>query len=299
MSKLLNQAKKSAKEGRVADQTAEGPAFERELAPEGKWPARFIGYVETGNRKGGAWKGKQKPDTRKAWLYFKLLAKKLAKEVEVEGKGKVTIYPIVRAMVDVKVGEKANLTKLFKKMAAGDDYTHIAEMLGQAFLVKVTHNDNGKEGADHRVYENIRTEDEGWTVYPPMREVYDEDEDETVMKPVNVPDVDEEELMLLLWDDPTPEQWDSIEGRPYTYKDGETEHTFDGGYIQYVCVNQAIDFKGSPLETMLSGGELPDMTPEVLDDDLGGHDGEPTGGSENPTDGVEDEDMGLDDLDGL
>jgi hypothetical protein len=265
---LLNQVNKSVEKGRVQDQTEEKSGFEREIIPENKlgYPARFVGYIEVGDRDGGEWQGKKKPNVRKAYLFFQLLSKKLRKEIEVDGETKV-VYPVQRVMVDVKTGEKANLTKLFKRMSAGRDLTHIAQMLGEAFKVGIVHShkkdDNGKVLA---TYENSRTKDDGWLVFPPMATRMDEETGEEEQVPMRVAEATEP-MRLLLWDDPTPEQWDSIKGRPYEYGKGDTKKTFEGGFYQYLCVHEALDFAGSPLEAMLSGNELPDMSVTDPEDD--------------------------------
>ena len=210
---LLNQVNKSVKAGNVQDQTEDKGGFERELIPENKngWPARFIGYVEVGDRDGGEWQGKKKPNVRKAYVFFQLLSKKLAREIELEGGEKKTVYPIQRIQVDVKTGEKANLTKLFNKMRAGRDITHVAQMLGDPFKIGIVHyekkDDSGKVLA---TYENSKTKDDGWLVFEPNTIKTDEDGEETIV-PLKVPEA-REPLRLLLWDDPTPEQWESIKG---------------------------------------------------------------------------------------
>jgi hypothetical protein len=288
---LLNQVNKSVEKGRVADQTEDKGGFEREVIPENKlgYPARFIGYVEVGDRDGGEWQGKKKPNVRKAYLFFQLLSKKLRKEVEVDGETKV-VYPVHRIMVDVKVGEKANLTKLFKRMAAGRELTHIAQMLGEAFKVGIVHS-HKKEGEKIvATYENSRTPDDGWLVFPPMRVQVDPETDEEEHVPMKVMEPTEA-LRLLLWDDPTPEQWDSIKGRPFEYGKGDNKETFDGGFYQYLCVHEALDFAGSPLEAMLSGGELPDMDPDPIDDEDSDAipDEAPAADEDDPLAGLDDE----------
>lgn len=263
MSTLLNQAKKSVKEAKVHDQTEEGPAFVYEPTPEGRHRARFIGYVELGMRDGGEWKGKKKPDVLKAYLYYELYGKKVEKIIEVDGVEK-TINPIHREMIDVKVGEKANMTKLFKKMVAGrDGITHIAQMLEEPFLLSISHNEVEKDGKK-RIYENIKTKDDGYTLSAPIIETMD-DEGETTVKKIKVPD-QIAPTRLLLWEDPTVEQWDSI------FVDGEYEREVDGktitvskNFVQNDILSEAKDFEGSPLEALLAGKEMPDLG--VVDDE--------------------------------
>lgn len=304
---LLGQVKKSVENNRVQDQTEDKGGFERKIIPEHPgYPARFVGYIEVGDRDGGEYQGKKKADTRKAYAFFQLLSKSLGEEIEVDGEKK-TIYPIHREMLDVKQGEKANLTKLFNRMANGRQLTHIAEMLGEPFRVGIKHKVVG-EGKDQRTYENARTPDDGWLIRAPLMEVEDPETGELVVKTMKVPEA-REPLKLLLWDDPTPEQWDSIKGREYKYKEGKgesaVEKTFAGGYYQYMCVTQALDFAGSPLEAMLAGGSLPDMS--VVDDldgdgipeDLGGDLDDTPETPDEPIGDAGAEDLGTDDFEDL
>ena len=300
MNALLGQVNKSVENKRVQDQTEEKSGFTREPIPESKgYPSRFIGYVEVGDRKSADYQGQKKPNARKAYLYFQLLSKKVAQEIEVDGVKK-TIYPIHREMVDVKTGEKANLTKLFKRMAAGRSHlTHIAQMLGEPFKTGIAHNVKG-EGADKKIYENARTKDDGWLISPPVVEVLDDDGEPTT-KVLNVAEA-RDPIRLLLWDDPSPEQWESIKMRPYQYGEGDNKKTFDGGHLQFECINNALDFEGSALQAMLAGSVLPDM--DVVDSSDSGDSLEDTGDIPDETEGTSEtvgdadaEDLGLSDID--
>lgn len=268
MNKLLNQVTKSVKDKRLTDQNEEKGGFTREIIPEGVYPARFVGWVEIGNRDGGEWKGKKKPPVRKAYAQFEILSKKLAQEIEVNGVKKV-IYPVHREMMDVKTGEKANLTKLFRKMAAGrKDLVHIAQMLEEPFRIKFVHNTKEANGDKPEVtYANIRTKDDGWLVMPPTFEKVDEESGES--KTVKLKVMEQTiETSLLLWDDPTEEQWASIfiDGtRTKKDKDG-SETEVSKNWLQEVCMNEALDFEGSPLHAMLGATELPDMTADEVDE---------------------------------
>lgn len=265
---LKDQAKKSVKENKLSDQNEEKGGFDRVIVPEGTYPARFVGWVEVGDRDGGEYQGKKKPNTRKAYAYFELLSKKLAQEIEVGGVKK-TIYPVHREMLDVKTGEKANLTKLFKRMAAGRSLMHIVEMLEEPFRVRIVHFTKG-EGKDAKTYANIRDKDLGWLVFPPTFEKVNEETGESEIKTLNVPK-QTVETQLLLWDDPSEEQWASIfiaGDRQKKNHDG-TETTVSKNWLQQSCINEALDFEGSPLQALLAGKELPSF--EVVDDE----DGEP------------------------
>jgi len=61
-------------------------------------------------------------------------------------------------------------------------------------------------------------------------------------------------LRLLLWDQPTTEQWDSvfIDGTRTVKRDG-IEVQESKNWLQQDIVENALDFGGSPLEIMLNG----------------------------------------------
>lgn len=261
-SKLLAGIKSSVKNEKVIDQTIDtGGGFERIVTPKGTYPSRLVGYVEVGLRKGGSYQGKDKPDYQQAWLFFELLGKKLAREIG-EGDEKRTIYPVHLERIAIKNGDRANFTKLLKKMDYGRGNTHMGLMLGEGFRVGIVHKVDAKD--DKKIWANIKN-DEGYLVSGPFVEVVDDETGESTTKKVRVPEQTVAERALL-WDDPTMDQWESIfiDGS-YTKKaDDGTEEEVSKNYIQEACLS-AEDFEGSPLQALLASQEM--TLPDTIDDD--------------------------------
>ena len=247
---LLDQAKKAVKENRLKDQTADTGSFEYEIPAAGPTAARFVGYVEIGNRPQKEFQGKPKPDCMEAFLFFELNSKKHARTVG-EGDDERTFFPVHRERVQVKAGERANFVKLLKKMAYGRDITHMASMLGDAFLIRGVHNTSG-EGDKKKTYFNIRTKDDGYLVSAPMYNANKDPLGEEDMQPLPVPEPTEP-IKLLLWDDPTPEQWQSIfmDGERTVKDEDGNEVTRSKNWMQEDIIENATNFSGSPLEALI------------------------------------------------
>lgn len=251
---LLAQANKSVKDNKLKDQTADTGSFDYEPPAAGPTAARFVGYVEIGKRPQKEYQGKAKSDCMEAFLFFELLSKKHAKEVG-EGDDKRIIYPVHRERVQVKAGDRANFVKLLKKMAYGRDIQHMALMLGEAFLVKGVHNVSG-EGDKKKTYYNIRTKEDGYLVGAPVYNANKDPLGDEDMQPLPVPEPTQP-IKLLLWDDPTVEQWQSIfiDGtRTVKEKDAdgnEVEVEKSKNWMQEDIIENATDFEGSALQALL------------------------------------------------
>lgn len=235
----------------LEDQNEVQAGFEREVTPAGPTPARFIGYVELGKRKQRPYQGKEKPDAPMVRLTFELNGKKHRNSFEKDG---VTqeFTNTISVTIAKKMSDKAVFWKLFKRMVAGrDGITHMAQMLGEGFMITVVHNEAEKDGK-RVVYANIRDAEGTWTVGAPYMTVPDED-GEPVTKAVPVPEVTKP-LQCLLWDNPSKEMWDSIfiDGT-YTKKDGDKEVEVSKNWLQEDIVANATDFIGSPLEEIVAG----------------------------------------------
>lgn len=251
---LMSQVKDLAKDNRLTDQTEDtGGTFERVTAPAGRAAARFVSYVELGLRPGGEYKGEAKPAAREARLVFELSGKKHEREVG-EGENKRTIRNTIGFKIAIKSGERANFTKLMKKMIAGrDGITHMAQMLGEGFLVDVKHRESEKDGKKV-VYANLK-DSEGYHIGAPAVSAVEEDGITMTTKVLSVPEP-LADLQLLLWDNPSQEQWDSL------YIDGTRTQKVNGqevevskNWLQELCM-EALDFAESPLAMLVNGGEL-------------------------------------------
>jgi hypothetical protein len=267
---LINQAREATT--KLEDQTKvqSGGDFEYEAPAAGPTPARFVGYVELGKRKQRAYQGKEKPDAEEVMLFFELNGKKHVREVEIEGEKK-TFTNLLRVRVTKKLNEKAGFTKLFNKMLYGrDGITHMAQMLGEGFLVTVIQNEVEKDGKK-RVYANLKDKDGNWQIAAPMYQTDPLDPD--TLQPLPVPEATIP-VKLLLWGGPTKEQWESIfvDGTR-TVKDAKGNETeVSKNWLQEDIVQNAVDFEGSPLQAMLGGladltlEEEPQDSPEVAEE---------------------------------
>lgn len=256
------------------DQTAEGGGgYTRELPAEGSTVGRLIEYIEIGARKQKPFKGKAKPNCREVRLTFELLtnsAKRTdVKTIEVDGQP-VEIADQIRVKIPIKKGDRSSYTKLLKKMIYGrEGIVHMAQMLGQAFLLKIVH--NKPEGSD-TTYANIRTAGESgeWQVSAPRFQKDPMDDESWV--DLKVRDA-VSPLRIFIYDHPTKESWDSlfIDGTRTVKNEDGTESEVSKNWIQESIV-QAEDFHGSALEAFLAGiGGLSiagDNEPS-LDDDNG------------------------------
>ena len=237
---LLNQAAAAAEH---QDQTEAPASFEYETPPAGYTTARFVGYVEVGKQKQRAFEGVEKPDAATVRLTFELNGPKHINEYEHDGEKKVR-YNVIRTSVTLSTHEKAGFAKLFKKMKAGrEDIKHMAQMLGEGFLIMVTHS-KSKDGK--KTYANIK-DDGVWGVGAPC--TTDPITNETTI--LKVPEATQP-IQFLLWASPTKEQWDSvfIDGSYEKEVDGVTQ-TISKNFIQNQCL-EASNFVGSPLEAMLA-----------------------------------------------
>lgn len=294
-------AAEKAKKGKVAEHDSEGGgSFEYTPPAAGSCVARLVSYVEIGNHPQKPYNGQEKPPAPEAIFQFELLGKKHAKEIEVTAedgtKTKKIVYPIITERMAIKSGPRAGYTKLFEAMKYGrSDIIFAGQFVGEAFILTIIHNDNGKEGKEKRVYANIKDNSGNWKVSAPVR-VNEEGETEPLKAPAATV-----EPRALFWDDPDMDQWNSlyIPGS-YTRKVDGKETEVSKNWMQETC-RKALNFEGSPLETLLATveGDLP----SVAGDDEGGdespvEDDEPDLGGSAPDEGEKapsDEDSGSED----
>lgn len=245
---LLQQAQTSV----LPDQTKAPAQFERTIPPEGLTTARFVGYVEMG-KVPNMYEGKEKGTQLKGKLIFELNGPKHMRETD-DGKVSTLYYEDI----GIKTGEKASFRKLFMAMRGGrDSITHMAQMLGEPFLIRITHSKGKGDKADV-TYANIRNAEGVWGVMPPVVE----DPVTGEVRNIAVPEVTQPYKMLL-WSNPSKEQWDSL------FIDGTYEKEVAGvtkeiskNWLQNAIMKEALDFSTSPLHDLLSG--LGDLT---LDED--------------------------------
>lgn len=204
------------------------------LYPAGYAFGRFVRYIEFGMHP-QEYQGKAKDPALEYRLGFALFGEGYQNE---DGSpGFISTY-------DMKISnnEKAGTKIIFDKMNWKGQAKHFAQMLGEAFLVKIEHKDVKDQPGKKRSVLNLKE------TLPPI--------DVVSKQPYQIPQVDDDLLDLFLWSHPTKEAWDAM------FIEGTNDAGKSKNFLQEKCL-QAIDFPGSPLEQLLRGtGSLP--TPDQL-----------------------------------
>lgn len=205
---------------------------------EGFVRLRFVGYIETGKRE-SEYKGVKKiADT--AELIFELSGPKHMPR-ETDGGEKIPLR--ITEKVKLSLNEKARFFQLFSEMNYDKDATHIAELLGKAFVGKIEHNKKTISGKEV-VFANLRD------IRAPFVDIVDLESGDTNKQPVNV-DPPLTELKLFLWDFATPEMWDSLyipgEYDEKKDKDGKVTHPARSKNVIQLKITEALNWKGNPV----------------------------------------------------
>lgn len=245
-----------------------GSGFKREYPVPGKHMCRFIEYVELGKQARKPGKYGQKPPVDQVRLVFELVGKKAFKEITVNGETKLIGFP-VRIQVNKTQSPKGDFHKVFTQLDAGRGKKHMAQMLGEAFVVQITAVDkdgNVLTGKEDDYQSRVKylncfsgTPDAKlWGFSAPLHE----DPETGDIKRIQVPAATQE-LRCFLWNVPTFEMWQSI------YIDGEYESKAEDGSVTKRSKNivqeiimRAVNWEGSPMHTMLAKDG---MLPEQLD----------------------------------
>lgn len=245
------------KAAEIEDQSKETKGFERTLPVPGLRGCRFIEYIELGKH---AMKGPSKfgtkPPADKVRLTFELLGKNDIEEITV-GETTKKVGKRVSITVNKSLSAKSDFKKIMNVLDRGRGKQHMAQMLGEAFLVKVAVVDaegnlctpeNKKEGKYINLFSGT-PDSKNWTFAAPMIE----DPETGDVKPVKVMPATSP-LKIFLWDNPTVETWDSlfIDGtREVKDKDGNVTQQ-SKNFIQETILS-AVNYEGSALQTMLVG----------------------------------------------
>ncbi len=250
---LMDQARASTN-----DQT-KTTVFENDIPPAGKTFARFVGYVEVGKRPQKAFQGKPKADCREARFTFELNGPKHCREVEIEGEMK-QITNVIGIKMTIKTAENSGFIKLFGKMTYGrDGIENFPQMLGEGFLIDIVHAPGKDRDGKDVTYANMKDADYNYLIGAPQMSNPATNELMTFDIPeMTIP------LRLLLWDQPTNEQWQSvfIDGTRTVKRDG-LEVQESKNWLQQDIVENALDFAGSPLEIMLNGVDGLEMPGDI------------------------------------
>lgn len=155
----------------------------------------------------------------------------------------------------LSVNSRARYYKLFLKMRdEREEITHMAEMLGEAFLIRIKHREYEVDTAgkkEKRIAVDTYNKDSGWQITPPyiLKDIMDENDEPTgeqEKKNVTVSDPIGE-MRLFIWDLADKEQWDSLYIEP---GDGDTSKN----HIQELIVS-AKNFIGSTAEAAAKGSD--------------------------------------------
>lgn len=234
--------------------TPEQGDFEYKIPEAGITVGRFIEYIELGKQPQRAYKGEAKPPYDEVRLTFELNhPDKNQKEIEVEGVGKKKIAEYISFKLTKKLGDKASYKQLFNKMARGrPEIKHMAQMLGEPFLLTVFHNESG-EGDKKKVYANLHDgkDPKTWGIDGPFAVDALAGTKTDISSKIPAP---LQPLRVFLWNHPTKDTWDSL------YIDGTREAKDDKGNVTQVSKNwlqelilSAKNFGGSPLQIMING----------------------------------------------
>ncbi|QWY83419.1 hypothetical protein [Rhizobium phage RHph_X3_9] len=248
MTKELSVAELAALAGELEDQTEEQASMEFDnTPPEGVTVGRLIEYIELGKHPQKPYQGKAKPDADMVRLTFELLGPDNIIEFEKDGV-KMQAGQLVSIRMKKSLSDKASFKKLFKKLQYGrEDKKHIAQMLGEAFIITIYHNKVNKDGKE-RLYVNLHKDGEFGIGAPfavdPISKVKTAYDIKAHTQP----------LRLFLWDRPQKNLWDSL------FIDGTKEVKKEDGTVEHVSKNwlqelilSAKNINGSPLHVLLSG----------------------------------------------
>lgn len=244
-----------AAEAEDQSEVTSGGDFNDDPPPEGLTVMRLIEYIELGKQKQKPWQGKAKPDAEEVRVTFELLhPTKNITEYEVEGVKKKT-GQLLSLKMRKSTSENAKFRKLFLKLQYGrTDKKHIAQMLGEAFVVTIFHN-KSEDGS--KVYANMNPKGGEYTIAAPYKvdAITNEKQMYDILPPTKP-------LRLFVWGSPTRGTWDSlfIDGtKEVTAADG-TKTEVSKNWLQETVLG-ASNFRGSPLDLLLNG-----VTDEMLNE---------------------------------
>ncbi len=242
----LNKVKALASQAAEIEDQTETTTFEASIPPAGPTVARFTGYIDLGKQP-RTYQGKAKPPADSLLLFFDLLAPKNIHEATAESPAwcdKITVK------ITKSTNEKAGFKKLFTKMTYGRaDIKHMAQMLGEAYILDVAHEvSKGKDGKE-RTFVSIKDASKEWTIRSPflVDPITGGRTDVPVPPPMSP-------LKVFIWDLADKETWDSlfIDGVWENKKADGSVETRSKNWIQETIL-KAQDLPGSPLEAVVKG----------------------------------------------
>jgi hypothetical protein len=268
-----------AKVKETGEDMTKAQAFtEAEPYPEGTHRARFVGYIEIGKQK-AKYQGKDKIENQVV-LIFELSGPRIKPRED----GQPNLM-VLRAM-NKSLSEKAGFFKVFQRLNYAGKATHIAELLGEGYLVKLHHRKYKANDGTERTAVEMRKKGEPYDIMAPRVEDVDTGE----WKPISV-EAPKAPIRCFLWDYADKAQWDSIfiEGTWEERKNdkGEVTKPARSKNVYQNSIKLATNFNGSPIHALLAAGgqaiDIPDAE-SGLDND-GPHDDDdatPSGSTAKP-----------------
>lgn len=200
------------------------------LYPEGYAYARLTEYVEIGDVV-QEFNGEAKSPAPHMYLGFAIWGAGYQNEDGTPGR--ITTYDL-----SLSNNGKAKAFKLFKRMNWRSTATNFAQMLGDAFVLKIAHHTAKAPGSKPRSIIDL----DG--MLPPV--------DPITQAAYPIPEAPDTAYKLFLWDTPTPETWATL------FIDGKRDDGTSKNWLQEK-VMEATNFVGSPLDIMLGGVAVPSL----------------------------------------
>ena len=236
MNALLQQVQQLVDAGVVTDmnEVTTGGGFK--IWPEGNAIARLIWYIETGNHA----QKDHKTGTMKAPAPQMKMAFAMFSPNYTQDDGSPGI--IISYDTTISQSEKANATKIFKKMNWKGTAKHFSQFLTEPFIINIKQR---KDATGKVVGSYVDLKEISAPVEPLSKQPY------------SCPEVSTDLLKLFMWDTPTKEMWDSL------FIDGTRDDGSSKNWLQEQIM-KATNFPGSPIEHLIFGADVPSMTAQAV-----------------------------------
>ena len=239
MNTLIQQVQQLVDAGVVTDmnEVTTGGGFK--IWPEGNAIARLIWYIETGNHAQKDHKsGVMKAPTPQMKMAFAMFSPNYTQD---DGSPGI----IISYDTTISQSEKANATKIFKKMNWKGTAKHFSQFLTEPFIINIKQR---KDATAKVVGSYVDLKEISAPVEPLSKQPY------------SCPEVSTDLLKLFMWDTPTKEMWDSL------FIDGTRDDGSSKNWLQEQIM-KATNFPGSPIEQLIFGSNapaLPSMTAQAV-----------------------------------
>lgn len=222
-------------------QEQKGGNLERVVFPKGKYPACLTGYVDLGKQWFDGFEGAKGSYSDAVMLEFKVY--NFTDRDENGNPRYIYLNTGTKFPMKLSLNNKSTFFKWFTEMAKGGtgNEKHMAQFIGsKAFSVEVTVNKNGK-------YNNLNMK---MPPIPLMEGSVMEGQRRAIL-----PELQDNEIKLLLWNNPTMGQWDSLQ-----IGDAERSPADPKNFIK-AKILEASNFAGSSLDLLLREGGVDTSKP--------------------------------------